>query len=313
MFLTLTLTLLKPKHGDFVQRTSSYKKNDNLELGSKQISPQPSNDDGSSKTFLWWASLSLIAFVNIYLWLWTFCKVTSSNNGTFESTSDQDDYKRMQLILSGIYVLVCAYRSVFPRIDLERYCLFDTPLSSIFLGRLTATIAEISYSAQFALFLYKLGEAHHHPVCQNFAMTLVPLITVAQMFCWCGVLSLNHVYHAIEESIWAVVGGCISVHFLLFSIYQQDLKLFGLIGCIFSLLFFLFMVIVDVPMYIARWKEGKHTGRKHLLMRHGSADAFSRRVVTWEWNAWKEEVMWLTGYFSSAVWISLAFVHMPIP
>ena len=136
------------------------------------------------------------------------------------------------------------------------------------------------------------------------------------MFCWCGVLSLNHVYHAIEESIWAMVGGCIGVHFLLFSIHhsdQEDLKWFGLTGCIFSFVFFLFMVIVDVPMYVGRWKEGKQTGRKHMLMRHGSVDAFSRRVVTWEWNVWKEEVMWLTGYFSSAVWISLALVHMPIP
>ncbi|GFH56334.1 hypothetical protein CTEN210_12810 [Chaetoceros tenuissimus] len=303
--------LLKPNHTSI----SSYKKNDNHKLGSKQIS-QSSNDDGSTKTFLWWCSLSLIAVVNIFLWLWTYFKVTSSNNDTFDSNTADPDYQRMQLILSGIYVLVCAYRSVFPRIDLERYCLFDTPLSSIFLGRLSATIAEISYSAQFALFLYKLGEAHHHPMCQKFAMTLVPLITVAQMFCWCGVLSLNHVYHAIEESIWALVGGCISVHFLLFSIHhseQEDLKLFGLTGCILSTLFFLFMVIVDVPMYIFRWKEGKHTGREHMLMKHGSVDAFTRRVVTWEWNVWKEEVMWLTGYFSSAVWISFALVHMPIP
>ena len=152
---------LKPKHRG--QSTLSYKKNGNHKLGSKK-NFQSSNDDGSTKTFIWWGSLSMIAFVNICLWLFTFFKVTSFDSDivkdTFKSTSEQD-YQRMQLILSGIYVIVCAYRSVFPRIDLERYCLFDTPLSSIFLGRLSATIAEISYSAQFALFLYKLVFQQH--------------------------------------------------------------------------------------------------------------------------------------------------------
>jgi len=41
-------------------------------------------------------------------------------------------------------VFVCAYRSILPRIDLERYCLFDTPWSNVVLGRSAATIAEVS-------------------------------------------------------------------------------------------------------------------------------------------------------------------------
>lgn len=274
-------------------------------VATRSLSP---NED--MKTFIWWSLLCLLSVFNISLWLWTYSTFTSSPT----KHASMNNYQRNQVVLSGIYVLVCTYRSIFPRIDLERYCLFDKQLSSIFFGRWSATIAEISFAAQFALFLYELGQEYNHPICQKFALALVPIIAVAQMFCWFGVLSLNHVYHAIEESIWAIIGAFIGIHFLNFAIYHPNnerLFILGLVGCVFSFLFFAFMVTVDVPMYISRWNDGKQTGRKHMIMRNGCADAWSRRVVTWDWNVWKEEVMWLTGYFSSAVWISLTLVHMP--
>ena len=45
---------------------------------------------------------------------------------------------------------------------------------------------------------------------------------------------------------------------------------------------------------------------------HGGRDALRRRVVTKSWDVWKEKTVWLTGYFSSAVWLSLLFIHLPV-
>eukprot|EP00557_Chaetoceros_sp_GSL56_P008489 CAMPEP_0176489412 /NCGR_PEP_ID=MMETSP0200_2-20121128/7273_1 /TAXON_ID=947934 /ORGANISM="Chaetoceros sp., Strain GSL56" /LENGTH=288 /DNA_ID=CAMNT_0017886549 /DNA_START=2508 /DNA_END=3371 /DNA_ORIENTATION=- len=246
-----------------------------------------SDPDDSYKTLIWWGILSLIATFNISLWFRTYLTIGRDDDGIMQISP----YQKQQLFLSGIYVFVCAYRSILPRIDLERYCLFDTILSSIFLGRLAATIAEISFSAQLALFLYKLGENHDHPIAQTFAVLIVPAVTVAQAFCWCGVLTLNHLYHAIEESIWAILGGALGCSFLSFALYHSNnerLVRLGFFGSIASVMFFAFMIMVDVPMYLTRWKQGQKHGEeaKRLLVRKGSSDAWRRRVVTTSWKIW---------------------------
>src|SRR5262245_63715974 len=70
------------------------------------------------KTALWWAGLCTAALFNIGVWLvvaWVERPYT--------------EYRSWQLMLSGIYVSVCAFRSVFPRVDLERFCIWDTSFS----------------------------------------------------------------------------------------------------------------------------------------------------------------------------------------
>ena len=57
-----------------------------------------------------------------------------------------------------MYVGVCGFRSPFPRVDLERRCLWDTWLSAILLGRTAATMAEVCFALQCALFVQRLSE-----------------------------------------------------------------------------------------------------------------------------------------------------------
>jgi len=47
-------------------------------------------------------------------------------------------------ICGWIFVLVCAYRSIFPRIDVSRVCWFDSPINYIVYGRAAATVAEVA-------------------------------------------------------------------------------------------------------------------------------------------------------------------------
>lgn len=290
-----------------------------LQVSGQSVETKESlGSDDENKTILWWWFLSSIALCNICMWLWT-CKLFTTNE--LRGNADDHPYQKSQLILSGIYVFVCAYRSVLPRIDLERYCLFDTWWSSIFLGRAAATIAEISFSAQVALFLFHLGDLHDHGNTKSLAVAIVPVIAIAQMFCWCGVLTLNHVYHAVEESIWAASSALVGISLASFVIWHPDneaLYKLAVTASIVSALFFAFMVTVDVPMYLERWRNGKKIGGNVMKpdcadCDAGRADAWNRRVVTKSWKVWKGETMWLTGYFSSAVWLSLLLVHMPAP
>ena len=107
--------------------------------------------------------------------------------------------------LSGVYVGVCGFRSLFPRIDLERVCLWDTWLSTIFLGRTAATIAELCFALQCGLFVQRLSDITGMSLWYAGASAFVPLVIVAELVCWYAVLSLNHIGHAIEESLWALL------------------------------------------------------------------------------------------------------------
>src|SRR5262245_57645684 len=191
---------------------------------------------------------------------------------------------RWQVGLSGIFVAVCAFRSWLPRIDLERYCLVDSPLSSMFLGRSAATIAEICFAVQVALCLRQIGIAAEVPWVVTASYLVVPPLVLAQCFCWYSVITLNHLGHAIEESLWtatmALVGVCLA-----FAARHLEGNMFwwACSGCVLALGFVAFMTLVDVPMYLSRWRESRREQRAFLSVRAGVRDALNRRVATREW------------------------------
>jgi hypothetical protein len=72
------------------------------------------------------------------------------------------------------------------------------------------------------------------------------------------------------------------------------------------------MFLVDVPMYWSRWIADEVSGRHFMSVAQGAHDASVRWVVSHRWQDWKSEVVWMSLYFSVAVWISIALVHAPI-
>ena len=63
---------------------------------------------------------------------------------------------------------------------------------------------------------------------------------------------------------------------------------------------------VDVPMYLGRWRAGLADGSKLLTPLEGLRDVSTRWVVTHDLAEWKDEIAWMSLYFSMAVWASLA-------
>ncbi len=247
-------------------------------------------------------------------WWWTGLRATSVANlvalGVTVAASPAAPHHALQLACAAVYAAVCAFRSFFPRVDLERTVLVDHPLSSIALGRTSATVAELAFTVQCASFAAGLAPLTD-PRLATAAWGLVPLIAVAQVFCWLGVLTLRHVWHAAEEACWVVMMAVLAAVFVeAFPGAEGALRwalAVGLVGCAGGAYV---MAVLDIPMYLRRWREDRGAG---LSIGAGLVDAARRREPTGAWEVWRHEVGWMTPYFTAGVWLSLALAWLPGP
>lgn len=248
------------------------------------------------KVTIWLWSLAALAAFNVGLWLWI------AGSGTLHTR-----YAETQLLLSGVYVAVCGFRSLFPRVDLERVCVWDTWLSAIVLGRTAATIAELCFALQCGLFVWRLSNIAGIPLLEVAAHAFVPLAIVAELACWYAVLSLNHVGHAIEESLWALMMLILSVAAGAAAVASTGpLRSMLIAGFLVYAVGAALTMAFDVRMYVRRW----HTSGAgiRLPFAAGFRDSQLRRRPTFTWEVWREEAPWMTLYFSVGVWTSLAMV-----
>jgi hypothetical protein len=251
----------------------------------------------------WWALLTLASSVNIGLWFLLYRQFRAQPAGGLDSAS----HIQLMLFLCAAYVFGCAFRSVLPRADVQRICLFDTWLSSVVIGRSVATVAEVCFAAQWALILHQLGGVAGVDTTSIIAWAVVPLIVVAQCCSWYGVLTTNYLANAIENSIWAVTFLLVGIG-LCWLLPEFDGVIRGaiVVAIIGIAVFLAFLITVDVPMYLNRWQNGLADGGKALGPLEGLRDASTRWVVTHDFAQWKDEIAWMSLYFTAAVWASLA-------
>lgn len=267
----------------------------------------------------WWGLLTSVSGANIAVWFLLYSYFHQQPIGGLASPSaielillkvggsGQAPGVELMLLLSAAYVFGCAFRSFLPRADVQRICLFDTWLSSVAVGRSVATVAEICFAAQWVIVLYQIGKLTGSDTALNAAIVIMPLILIAECFSWYAVLTTNYLYNAIENSIWAVA-------FLVVGIgLGRLLPEFGgparvvLIVAIVGIAFYLaFLMTIDVPMYLSRWRVEAANGRRRLGPLEGLRDVSTRWVVTHDIAHWKDEIAWMSLYFSMAVWASLA-------
>jgi len=265
-------------------------------------SPEQAATRGADKPILWWwAVLFVVSAGNVVLWV----VIAREVNGL------SDAYVTQQLLLSGLFAAACAFRSILPRVDLERQCLWNSSLSSIFVGRSVATIAELAFAGQCALLISKLAALTGNAWLQVVGWSLVPLILLAQLCCWYAVVSLNHLGHAVEEILWSVLAFLVALSLGLTSgqmpVGSRILSTVGMVACAGAALL---MLAVDVPMYLARWRHARSIGVRYLSLIEGLRDARQRRRVAHRWSEWRPEVPWMSLYFTVGVWLSLCFVFV---
>ena len=248
----------------------------------------------------WWGLLAFVSVANIAVWLSLYVYLQESQVGGASGTKGM-------LFLSAAYVFGCAFRSLLPRADVQRICLFDTWLSSVAIGRSVATVAELCFAAQWMIILQRLGTMTGAASTLSASWLILPLILVAECFSWHAVLTKNYLGHAIENSLWAVCFLIVAIGLCrLLPEFAGPARAVLVITIVGIAGYLVFLATVDVPMYLRRWqaKSVDRMGPPSYL--DGLWDASLRWVVTHDMAEWKDEIAWMSLYFSVAVWASLA-------
>jgi hypothetical protein len=256
----------------------------------------------SNPVAIWWGFLIVVSAGNIAVLL----ALHSRFRKTSIARRDGAIAIEPLLLLGAAYVFGCAFRSVLPRADVQRICLFDTWLSSVFVGRSVATVAEICFVIQWAIVLRALANVASADTARNISKTTVPLVVLAEGCSWYAVITTNYLGNVLENSLWTAIFVVIAVALLdLMNRYRGITQLAigaaaaGIAGYV------VFMGTVDVPMYFSRWQADLAAGRNFFGLISGLHDVATRWIVTYDFARWKDEIAWMSLYFSTAVWTSL--------
>jgi hypothetical protein len=265
----------------------------------------------STGVAIWWMALCLIGVVNICVWL---AVATGANRRLVGfGAPDVSAGRRWPLLLSGIFVLGCAFRSVLPFAEPLRICLYDSWISAAVITRSVATVAELCLVAECALLLHEYGRMARARFAVVVAFCLVPMIAAAEIFSWYSTLTTNFVGSVCEESLWAAAAVLMTLAFAsLLPRYRGGRRRFVGVAVALAAVYVAFMCTVDVPMYWARRQADLAGGRTYLSLSAGWEDGAHRRVVTGRWEDWRHEVPWMSLYFSAGVWISIGLARAPL-
>jgi len=155
------------------------------------------------------------------------------------------------------------------------------------------------------MILHQLGTMTGADTTLNAAWVIVPLILIAECFSWYAVLTTNYLGNAIENSIWAVAFFVVGIGLCrLLLEFDGPVRVVLAIAIIGIAGYLAFLMTIDVPMYLSRWRVAD--GCKLLRPLEGLRDVSTRWVVTHDFADWKDEIAWMSLYFSAAVWASLA-------
>ena len=258
--------------------------------------------------WVWWIFLSTVAGINLVAWAWSAWALRYKY-----SKEDPDRYRSrwIHVWLSGVFVVVCGLRGIFPKGDVQRIVLWDTWVSSVFLGRSLATIAELCFVAQWVLIIREIAAITHAKVTERSTYFLLPAIAIAEICSWYAVITTNYMGNVIEESLWTLVFAAICVGAIALwrharPAFRPTIAATGIVG----IFYVVFMMAVDVPGYFNRWQLDQAAGKQYFSFADGIQDAMFRRVVTLRWDDWSPEIPWMSLYFSVAVWLSIAIIHI---
>jgi hypothetical protein len=258
----------------------------------------------------WWSSLCAVGALNILAWSMS---AVALNRRRPVMAPHTYAVRRLQLKLSAVYVFGCAFRSVVPVFDVPRICMFNSWLSSVIVGRSVATCAELCFVAQWAVMLRETSRSTGSPLGRFASFAVVPLIAVAEICSWYSVLSTSNLGHVAEESIWGLSAALLVVSMVvLWPRCSASLRPVLLAWCVAGVAYVAFMFLVDVPTYWSRWIATGASGGHYLSMAQGARDVTVRRVVSYRWEDWRSEMVWMSLYFSVAVWLSIALIHAPL-
>lgn len=263
----------------------------------------------SPSVMLWWKLLHGVAFFNIILLIFSYRWLQSKKK---DWIAEIIKYRNVQFVLCSIYTLGCGFRSILPRSDIERMVLYDHWISSITIGRSVATIAELVFVAQWALLLHEISRFTKDKKIGMLSKVIVPLIFIAELFSWYACTTSNFIGTVIEESLWAftalafLAGMAMSLKY-----YDKKAKQFLKGGIFVSFIYILYMIFVDIANYVSYWMADQAAGKVYKSIGEGLHEISTLWIHTRTYEDWQYAMVWMSLYFSVAVWFSMILVHAP--
>ena len=204
--------------------------------------------DGSGNIWLWWRTMLALSTLNVGAA--TFCVYHCGGC--------------VVAWLAWVYVLTCAFRSVLPRIDTTRLCLIETPLSTPLIGRSLATVAELCLVVLLGMCLVRATDQVNRISgtglnAHGVARGVVALIVLAEVVSWVGCLTEYELWNAVEETMWTVGIATLVIYMAVLysalgaaggSAAAAQLRLMFGGSMLVGVAYIVFMVLVDVPMYV---------------------------------------------------------------
>ncbi len=258
---------------------------------------------------IWWGGMSAIAIFNLVM-LFITRKVL------FKKLPDMSQMvrsvRKYQFLLASIYTIGCGFRSILPRGDVRRVVLVDHWISAIAIGRTVATIAELAFVAQWAFILHEIGKSTGNKTATMVSKVIVPLIVVAECFSWYACTTTNFFGTMVEESLWALAAALTLMAFVnARPLYKGQQRNFLTAGIISAFGYVIYMVTVDVPAYVNHWMANEADGKVYATLLEGLKQVATVWRQTYSHADWQYEFVWMTLYFSVAVWGSLLIVNGP--
>ncbi|HHO54330.1 MAG TPA: hypothetical protein ENK18_26535 [Deltaproteobacteria bacterium] len=264
-------------------------------------------DDFSTEVWLWWWGMAAIGLLSLVLWAvsaWSVLRRSEPAQAILR-------YRRWQLLLSAGCVLGCASGSFVLWADVQRLSSIDGLSANVLVGRTIATVAEVMFVAQWALLLGFLSRRAGSGSGLVLSRALVLLILAAETCSWYAVLTTNDLGNALAGSIQAATVALLMLGLVaLYRSAEAPLRRFLQLALGLGVACVLFLATVDVPMSLSRWWADQAAGRTYPSLSEGLSDAM-RRTVGGRWAGWRDEILWMSLYFSSAAWVSLALIHLP--
>jgi hypothetical protein len=255
----------------------------------------------------WHTSLRAIAVLNVALWSLSAIAVTREH-ASIRGETDTASY--LQLLLSAGYVAGCAFRSFLPVIDIPRIVLVDSRLSSVLVGRSVATVAELCFTAQWAVILHRAAVLAGSSFVLGVSSTVVPLIVLAEICSWYAVLTTSQRAHAAENSLWGLAAVLAVASMLVIGPHRLAALYTPVIAG--GIAYVAFIFFYDVPMYWSRWLADQANGQEYLSVADGMVDVCKRWRVSYRWDDWRSEVPWMSLYFTFGVWSSIWLVYASV-
>ena len=258
------------------------------------------------------------------IWWYLISKYSIHNLQKLYSKYITNDLKSLRNYqASCIFIIACAIRSIFPRIDGSRICFFDFWISYPLVGRTFATFGELAFVYQLTLVTKSFALQLECSKIYHSMTMIMSLIFIAQLFCWYGVLYQNNMMHVIEESIWMFSMAYIGLSYLYFCdlIKNIHVKTYFLLAFIGACIYTMFMLFVDIPMYYERdqnkykiilsdpslYVKFKIISQRSLY--ESVKDMASCQQISKSYDVWKDEIPWMSGYFIGATWLSISLIH----